>query len=57
MDRLEILRQERIKKTEDNLRLSGAEKCIKCNLWQGVEYLKDNVCCDCRDIKTKSEVV
>jgi hypothetical protein len=46
MNVIEKYRQERLKRTEVSLRLSGAEKCGGCNIWMDKEYLKENNSCN-----------
>ena len=46
---LENFRAERLKKSEELLRLSGCEKCNQCNCFMDKELVnKDNLCSDCR---------
>ncbi len=45
---LEHLRKERLKRTEETLRLMGCEKCKVCNYWVDKEFIVDGKCNLCR---------
>ena len=55
MDILEQLRQERLVRTEVNLRQVGLVKCDKCGWWVDNSFVVDKNCNNCRD-KTEEDL-
>ena len=51
MDALDLMRREKWRQTEKNLKAVGCEKCDICNFWMDKEYIKQinnkNVCDKC----------
>jgi hypothetical protein len=48
MDILIKLKQERLERTEESLRLAGCDKCKICNFWIDKEEIKDGICNECK---------
>jgi hypothetical protein len=51
MDKILEFYQEKLKRTEENLKLFGAIKCKICNVWVDNSYINDGVCGYCIEKK------
>jgi len=47
MDILEKLKQERLERTEESLKLAGCLKCKICGIWVDKSYIEAGKCNEC----------
>jgi hypothetical protein len=48
--RIEKIRSERLKKTEEQLIQLGCSKCIECGMWSDNSYIRDGICKEYKEV-------
>jgi len=47
MDKFEQMKSEQLKKSEEELRRIGCEKCTKCGIFMDKGYINNGTCNEC----------